>query len=96
MSNSADSPRTSQVVHSLEPLNVTGITTATIGTVVWAIATVVLFAVRGSLADSGRGDWPIIAATGTFLGLLGIRYARRRAARLERSATSQLQDPPSS
>jgi len=89
VSNSADSPQVIAASKSLEPLQVTGITTVTIGTVVWAIATLVLLALHNKLEASGRGDWPQIAAAGTFLGLLGMRFAKRRAARTLRAQTSQ-------
>lgn len=67
---------------SLEPLFVTGITTVTIGTVVWAVLFVIALFARNTLVAQGRGDWVWIAAAGTGLGLLGIRYTKRRAARI--------------
>jgi hypothetical protein len=68
--------------NSLEPLSVTGITTVTFGTAVWAALLVVALLARNTLVDQGRGDWVWIAAAGTVLGLLGIRYTKRRAARI--------------
>lgn len=71
---------------SLEPLSVTGITTVTFGTAIWAVLTVIAIITRESLEAHGRGDWVWIAATGTGLGLLGIRYTKRRAARIARGS----------
>ena len=67
---------------SLEPLFVTGITTVTIGTAVWAVLFVIALLARNTLVSQGRGDWVWIAAAGTVLGSLGIRYTKRRAARI--------------
>ena len=72
--------------NSLEPLYVTGITTVTLGTAIWAVLLVVAIVFRDSLAHQGRGDWVWIAAAGTCLGLLGIRYSKRRAARIDRAS----------
>lgn len=71
---------------SLEPLSVTGITTVTIGTAVWASLLVVALIARDWLEANGRGDWVWIAAAGTVLGLLGIRYTKRRAARIAKAS----------
>ncbi len=88
MSNSADFPKNeakSSQSNELEPLSVTGITTVTKGTIVWAALLIVALIARKPLIDQGRGDWIWIAAAGTFLGLLGIRYTKRRAARIARN-----------
>ena len=88
MSNSADFPKNevkSSQNTELEPLSVTGITTVTKGTLVWAALLVAALIGRKPLIDAGRGDWIWIAATGTLLGLLGIRYTKRRAARIARN-----------
>ena len=71
---------------SLEPLSVTGITTVTIGTAVWAVLLVVALIARDWLEANGRGDWVWIAAAGTGLGLLGLRYTKRRAARIAKAS----------
>ena len=69
----------------LKPLEVTGITTVTIGTGIWALAFLGTLLFRSTLADQGRSDWVWIALAGTVLGLLGIRYTKRRAARIAKS-----------
>jgi hypothetical protein len=45
---------------------------------------------RDQLEASGRGDWIAIGLSGIILGLLGIRYTKRRAARIEQAKDSTL------
>lgn len=92
MSNSADSLKESPSSHGVEstkheltPLEVNGITAVTVGTVLWSVATLIMVFMREQLEDAGRGNWIAIGVAGIFLGLLGIRYTKRRAARIERS-----------
>jgi hypothetical protein len=40
---------------------------------------------REHLEDSGRGNWVAIGVAGIILGLLGMRYTKRRVARIERN-----------
>jgi len=60
-----------------EPVETDDVAIITAGTALWALALVVLLVLRGRLEDD---DWVWVAAAGTFLGLLGIRYVRRRRA----------------
>jgi hypothetical protein len=60
----------------LETDEVVGVT---VGTALWGVALVVTLALQGRL-DDGRDSWAWISAAGLFLGLLGIRYVRRRRA----------------
>ena len=69
----------------LKPLEVNGITAVTLGTGIWAVATLVMVLMRDQLEAAGRGDWIAIGVCGIILGLLGIRYTKRRAARIERA-----------
>jgi hypothetical protein len=92
MGNSADSLNefesgaTSQrPSKELAPLEVNGITAVTLGTGLWAVATLVMVLMRDRLEASGRGDWIAIGVCGIILGLLGMRYTRRRAARIEQA-----------
>ena len=92
MSNSADSlnePQSSPGVQSsnreLTPLEVNGITAVTVGTVIWSVATLIMVFMREQLEDAGRGNWIAIGVAGIVLGLLGMRYTKRRAARIERN-----------
>jgi hypothetical protein len=92
MGNGADSLNESDQSRSghsqrneLTPLEVNGITAVTIGTGIWSAATLVMVLMRDQLESSGRGDWIAIGVCGIFLGLLGMRYTKRRFARIERS-----------
>ena len=90
MGNSADSLNESDQSRSgrsqqneLTPLEVNGITAVTIGTGIWSAATLVMVFMRDQLEASGRGNWIAIGVAGIALGLLGMRYTKRRAARIE-------------
>lgn len=60
------------------PLDVDGVQTVLVGTVMWAIAFLVLLFMRNDLAESGREWWLWTCLAGAGLGLLGYEYARRR------------------
>jgi hypothetical protein len=40
---------------------------------------------REQLENDGRGNWIAIGVAGIVLGLLGMRYTKRRVARIERN-----------
>jgi hypothetical protein len=40
---------------------------------------------RDQLEAAGRGNWIAIGVAGIVLGLLGLRYSKRRVARIEKS-----------
>ena len=61
-----------------KPVDTDGVRTVTIGTVLWAVALVVLLLFRGRLEAAGNGWWVWTCLAGTGLGLLGIEYTRRR------------------
>jgi hypothetical protein len=83
-SSSIDSPEKKQ----LTPLEVNGITAVTIGTGIWSVATLIMVLMRDQLEASGRNNWIAIGVCGIILGLLGMRYTKRRAARIERTKAS--------
>jgi hypothetical protein len=92
VSNSADSlnesnqsPGESPSKQELKPLEVNGITAVTVGTVIWSAVTLILVFMRNQLEASGRGNWIAIGVAGIILGLLGMRYTKRRVARIERA-----------
>jgi hypothetical protein len=92
VSNTADSLNESNTSnaepmanHELEPLEVSGVTAVTLGTAIWSVATLVMVLIRDKLEASGRGNWIAIGVAGIILGLLGMRYTKRRVARIERS-----------
>lgn len=65
----------------MEPLDVTGLRTVTVGAVLFLVAFLVLLAARGWLEEHDREWWLWTAATGFGLGLFGIVHCRRRAQR---------------
>jgi len=71
--------------HELAPLEVNGITAVTLGTAIWSVVTLIMVLIRHQLEASGRGNWIAIGVAGIILGLMGMRYTKRRVARLERS-----------
>jgi hypothetical protein len=83
-SSSIDSPEKKQ----LTPLEVNGITAVTIGTGIWSVATLIMVLMRDQLEASGRNNWIAIGVCGIILGLLGMRYTKRRAARIEQTKAS--------
>jgi len=83
-SSSIDSPEKKQ----LTPLEVNGITAVTIGTGIWSVATLIMVLMRDQLEASGRNNWIAIGVCGIILGLLGMRYTKRRAARIQRAKAS--------
>jgi len=92
VSNSADSlnesqssPGVSASNRELTPLEVDGVTAVTVGTVIWSAGTLVMVLMREHLEDSGRGNWVAIGVAGIILGLLGMRYTKRRVTRIERN-----------
>ena len=95
MGNSADSlnnfesgSESQSAKAELAPLEVNGITAVTIGTGIWSVATLIMVLMRDQLEASGRGNWIAIGVCGIILGLLGMRYTKRRVARIERSKSS--------
>ena len=95
MGNSADSLNESESgsigagsKKELKPLEVNGITAVTLGTGIWSVATLIMVLMRDQLEASGRGDWIAIGVCGIILGLLGMRYSKRRAARIEQAKES--------
>jgi hypothetical protein len=85
-SSSIDSPEKKQ----LTPLEVNGITAVTIGTGIWSVATLIMVLMRDQLEASGRNNWISIGVCGIILGLLGMRYTKRRAARIEQAKDSSV------
>ena len=88
LSESGKEAKTNGKKLALEPLEIDGITAVIVGTIVWTVATVIMILMRDQLEASGRGNWIWICACGVLLGLLGIRYTRRRAARIAKSSAS--------
>ncbi|HEV2344961.1 MAG TPA: hypothetical protein VGS97_12770 [Actinocrinis sp.] len=68
----------------LEPMEVDLVRIVGIGTILFAMAFLILIPMRASLERDGHGRWPWIALSGALLGLLGLLYVRRRAQRMSK------------
>jgi hypothetical protein len=64
-----------------------------IGTVLFAIAAVILLPMQSTLTNAGHGRWPWIAVSGAGLGLLGLLYVKRRDRAIARDAASRADAP---
>lgn len=71
----------------VEPLDVDGVRIITAGTILWAVALLVLLPFAPRLVHGGHGWWLGMCATGALLGCYGIRYSRRRRDRGRRSSS---------
>lgn len=69
---------TTHKVAEVEPMDVDGVRTMTVGTIIWAVITVALLPFLGSLEEQGRTWWLWTSLAGFGLGLIGIEYCRRR------------------
>jgi hypothetical protein len=65
----------------IKPMEVDIFKIVVIGTVLYAIAFVVLLPFRTSLEHAGHGRWPWIALSGVVLGFMGLGITYRRARR---------------
>lgn len=90
LNDSGSSSAVQAAKKELAPLEVNGITAVTIGTGIWSVATLIMVLMRDQLEASGRGNWIAIGVCGIILGLLGMRYTKRRAARIEQAKKSSV------
>jgi hypothetical protein len=67
-----------------EPLEADDVAIVTAGTVLWALALLASLIFHDRLANGGNENWTWIFLAGTFLGLIGVRYVRRRRAAIHR------------
>ena len=70
-----------------EPFETDDVAIVTLGTVLFGAALLAALVLRDRLVDGGNEGWTWIFAAGAFLGLIGVRYVRRRRTAL-RSAAS--------
>jgi hypothetical protein len=76
----------------LKPVDVDGVRTVAIITVLWALAFVVLAFFRSELDDAGRGWWIWACLAGVGLGLLGLEYCRKRRDAIARAELDEEAD----
>lgn len=65
-------------VAEVEPLDVDGVRTMQVGSLMWLLALVALLPFMDTLRASGRDWWLVTCLAGTALGLVGWEYCRRR------------------
>ena len=84
--------KTTHRVAEVEPMDVDGVRTMTVGTIAWGVVALALLPFWGNLQDQGRTWWLWTAFAGLGLGLMGIEFCkRRRDALAEQAATAPLQ-----
>lgn len=88
-----DTAAASQRPDPPKPLDVDGVQTVLVGTVLWAVAFVVLLFFRSELEEQGRAWWLWTALAGAGLGLLGFEYTRRRRDTIARVRRYRTQHP---
>lgn len=72
-----------------EPIETDEVRVITVGTALWAVALVASLLLHDRLAEAGNENWVWIFLAGALLGLLGIRYVRRRRAAIERDRATE-------
>jgi hypothetical protein len=82
--------RTTHRVAKVEPMDLDGVRTMTIGTALWGFAVLALLPFLGRLESADHGWWFWTAVAGFGLGLVGIEYClvRRNAIRNAANASS--------
>ncbi len=70
--------RTTHRVAEVEPMDVDGVRTMTVGTIIWGVVALALLPFLGNLENDGRTWWMWTAVAGFGLGLIGLEYCRRR------------------
>jgi hypothetical protein len=68
-----------------EPLEINDVALVAGGTVLWAVALVVLLVLKAAGSDI-RAWWIQMCGAGVLLGLIGVRTCRRRRASLQQRA----------
>ena len=66
------------LIAEVEPLDVDGVRTVAVGSILWLVGFVALLPFYGRLADDGRTWWLWACTAGGGLGLVGLEYCRRR------------------
>ena len=77
------------LIADVDPLDVTGVRTVTVGTVLFLVALLALLPFVDDLRADDRLWWLWTCGAGIGLGLFGIQYCRRRAAAIARAERDQ-------
>ncbi len=77
---------------AVRPFDVDGVRTVAVGTVLWAIAFIVLAIFRDDLDEQGLGWWLWTCLAGVGLGLLGLEYTRKRRDAIARARLQEEAD----
>jgi hypothetical protein len=78
---------THRVAEGIQPIDMDGVLTMIVGTILWGVVALAMLPFLGSLDGAGRGWWIWTALAGLGLGLIGIEYCRlHRAARQDRAS----------
>lgn len=83
--------KTTHRVAAVEPMDVDGVRTMTVGTILWGFAAAAMLPFLGRLEDADRGWWFWTAVAGFGLGLIGVEYCkvRRNALRARTPGTGR-------
>jgi len=82
------------LIAEVEPLDVTGIRTVTVGTVLFVVALLALLPFTDELREQDTLWWLWTCGAGIALGLFGIHYCRRRAAAIAARSRESEPAPP--
>lgn len=73
--------RRTYIVADVDPLDLDGVRTIQVGTVVWLLGFLALLPFRDDLTEAGRSWWIWVCLAGFGLGLVGWDHCRRRRRR---------------
>ena len=79
-------------VAEVDPLDVDGVRTVTVGTAIWLVGFLALLPFIGPLREAGHLWWLWTCLAGFGLGLMGIEYCRRRRQALSQQPGSRRND----
>lgn len=69
---------TTHRVAEVPPMDLDGVRTMTVGTILWGFAAAAMLPFLGRLEDAGQGWWFWTAVAGFGLGLIGVEYCKVR------------------
>ena len=72
-----------------EPLETNDVVIITLGTAAWTVALVAILMFGGGMSGDRQASWARVSAAGVLLGLIGLRYVRRRRTALRAEPRSR-------